>query len=276
MTSVYQGWAVLRNGTCTNGKEVDCGVTQKPFRTCCPTGYQCYQNNVACCLPGNNCTNALIAKPGCANSGWNLFSNGGSYFCCDDDASGWSSGNSNGCTMVPTNLNKQQTLLSTVQWDRTSTFNEQPSFQDSKSGTVANKEFTEPTDSSTGKADKSKSHSSTPVGAIVGGVIAGLVLLALLCVLALFLLRRRRRAKEKEEKAYVSNPTALEAANETTDQPRSPVKYGNDAGPSSPSRPLHEADGNPMPIDNARELPAPAVGSEERPAELSSETVSRQ
>lgn len=96
-----EGFAIRRNGSCLAGIEVDCGVTVSPFRGCCPSGLACpHAYNIACCTPGSNCTDTLLAapQPRCANGTWDLFDNGG-YFCCEHGFPGFSRalGGSNGC-----------------------------------------------------------------------------------------------------------------------------------------------------------------------------------
>jgi hypothetical protein len=89
--STQPGFAIRRNGTCISGHETDCGVTEPPFRGCCPLGFECpTQYNIACCPSGQNCTESLLSAPEqkCANSTWDLYDNGG-YFCCEHGLEGF-------------------------------------------------------------------------------------------------------------------------------------------------------------------------------------------
>lgn len=97
--SPTEGWAIRRNGTCVNGLEVDCGQTLAPFHGCCPTGLQCPRAfNLACCNPGQNCTESLLAapQPVCANATWDLFDNGG-FFCCESGYRAYNRRSTNVC-----------------------------------------------------------------------------------------------------------------------------------------------------------------------------------
>lgn len=83
--------------------------------------------------------------------------------------------------------------------------------------------------------------SSTPVGAIAGGVVGGVVALAVLGF-AVWFFRRRRRAP-------ASSPQAMEMDSTTMKSP--PPKYGGELDPSSSRAELATSRmaGNPVPIE---------------------------
>ncbi|KAL4968814.1 uncharacterized protein BDV14DRAFT_166791 [Aspergillus stella-maris] len=108
------GWALRHNGTCLKQEE-DCGATANPYRGCCPSGSYCPRAyNIACCPSSLNCTEALQAKPACANRTWDLYYNGG-YFCCEQGTKGYATSfDSNGCGEPGYELADSETPLSII------------------------------------------------------------------------------------------------------------------------------------------------------------------
>ena len=109
------GWALRVNGSCLDVEE-DCGMTIEPYRVCCPGGSYCpHAYNVACCPSGSNCTEALEAKPHCANETWDLYINGG-YFCCEHGTIGYATDtDSNGCGDADYELQVGESALPIIQ-----------------------------------------------------------------------------------------------------------------------------------------------------------------
>lgn len=92
------GFAVRRNGSCLSN-EVECGTINSPLHSCCPTSTSCSsQNNAICCSSTENCVNALLSHPTCANQTWTLY-NDSEFFCCESGMIGFSgsSAGSYGC-----------------------------------------------------------------------------------------------------------------------------------------------------------------------------------
>ncbi|OAF98592.1 uncharacterized protein CC84DRAFT_1132547 [Paraphaeosphaeria sporulosa] len=177
-----QGFAIRRGSSCLP-QETICGDTVAPFRGCCPSGFACpKQYNIACCPPGSNCTSGIALEPLCANATWDLYDNNG-VFCCEPGAAGFKRGDSDGCAEYGLDLENQQvTLLKLLQ-----------------KGNLSSSDAFNPAPYSAPKENKS----STPVGAIVGGVIGGVALLALLAVAFYFLKRKRRDQGYPKAPMYV-------------------------------------------------------------------------
>ncbi|KAH7382215.1 hypothetical protein BKA66DRAFT_570511 [Pyrenochaeta sp. MPI-SDFR-AT-0127] len=256
MSIIDEGFAIRRNGTCLAGLEVDCGATRAPFRGCCPTGYACpSQYNIACCTPGRNCTEPLLAapQPKCANATWDLFDNGG-FFCCEHSLPGYNRSNTNGCAAPGARLAAGDQILSTVRVGVEATTSASLSASStalasstSNAGPASVSASLIPSHSSV----PSDSGSSTPVGAIAGGVVGGVALIALLALLTWFFLRRKKQKAEE-------NPYLLNQRHEVD---ATPTKYRMD-GTSG----VYEVDGASTPSGYATEL-----HSQQKPVELPAE-----
>ncbi|KAI9375187.1 hypothetical protein BJX61DRAFT_495156 [Aspergillus egyptiacus] len=179
------GWSLRKNGSCLEDLEVDCGETVEPYRVCCPQGSFCpHAYNVACCPSSANCTDALQAKPACANSTWDLYYNGG-YFCCEQGKAGYATDvDSNGCG-TPGESDTPLEIIS--------------------SGTVPTSTPTSsPTTSSTTSVNPTttqaepQSSSGTDTGAIVGGVVGGVCGAAIIAILLWLLFRKRQQNRPAE------------------------------------------------------------------------------
>ncbi|KAF1843064.1 uncharacterized protein K460DRAFT_407436 [Cucurbitaria berberidis CBS 394.84] len=247
MAALENGFAIRRNGTCINGLEVDCGITLAPYHGCCPTGLSCpSQYNIACCPPGNNCTESLITapEPKCANATWDLYNNGG-YFCCDHGLIGYNtSRGTNGCASPGAKLESGIKILSLVKMggeaSRTSTASSSSS---PATTTPSNTQSASPSP----PADPG---SSTPVGAIAGGVVGGVAAIAL-ALLAWYLLRRRKQNKAE------GNPYDMQQLHEADATLGTATKYRMDMDHN-----VHEVDGSSS-DGYARELSA-----QQKPVEL--------
>ncbi|KAL3473529.1 hypothetical protein BJX99DRAFT_261317 [Aspergillus californicus] len=171
------GWALRHNGSCLQQEEY-CGATRNPYRACCPGGSYCPRAyNVACCPSSLNCTEALQARPVCANQTWDLYYNGG-YFCCEQGTRGYATSfNSNGCGEQGYELVDSETLLSIIVTGTTST----------------------PTPAPTGFPQLETESSKINVGAITGGVVGGVAGAALIVAMIWFLFFRTRRRKQQPE-----------------------------------------------------------------------------
>ncbi|KAJ0420843.1 hypothetical protein BJY00DRAFT_312769 [Aspergillus carlsbadensis] len=159
------GWALRQYGSCLAHEE-DCGETANPYRACCPGGSYCPRAyNIACCPSSLNCTDALQARPACANATWDLYYNGG-YFCCERGTRGYATSfESNGCGEPEYELADSETLLSMI--------------------VAGTKTYS--------------SSSSTNSGAIAGGVLGGVAGLAIIVAVIWFIVRMRRRNHQEFE-----------------------------------------------------------------------------
>ena len=108
------GFALRRNGSCL-AEQVDCGPTADTYHACCPSGSSCpRQFNVNCCPTSDNCTQTLVAKPGCANPTWDLYDNNG-FFCCAQGKMGYKTpSNTDGCADLDYKLQRGEALLRIV------------------------------------------------------------------------------------------------------------------------------------------------------------------
>ncbi|KAF1809206.1 hypothetical protein P152DRAFT_172664 [Eremomyces bilateralis CBS 781.70] len=192
------GFAIRRNGTCNASLgEVYCGETAKPYHACCPRSAYCPADppyNAYCCdQPDFNCTMAILDEgPFCANTSWNMYDNGG-YFCCDVGMPGYQNTelNSNGCARPGFQLASSETYLT-------------PLGQESKPTASSNTSPSLPlttTASSQSPASSSSptSGSNSPnVGAIAGGTVGGLAVLALIIIILWCAFLRRRNHRQTD------------------------------------------------------------------------------
>ncbi|KUJ06332.1 uncharacterized protein LY89DRAFT_743943 [Mollisia scopiformis] len=86
----YQGgWPLALsalNTTCPAEAPVQCN-NGEVNPSCCPAGQFCVWPSglfaFACCPTADSCLVAVTNFPRCANTSWNMFDQGGSYFCCE-------------------------------------------------------------------------------------------------------------------------------------------------------------------------------------------------
>ncbi|OJI98324.1 hypothetical protein ASPVEDRAFT_79985 [Aspergillus versicolor CBS 583.65] len=187
------GWALRVNGSCLDVEE-DCGMTIEPYRVCCPGGSYCpHAYNVACCPSGSNCTEALEAKPHCANETWDLYINGG-YFCCEHGTIGYATDtDSNGCGDADYELQVGESALPIIQTGTVTTSTPSPT---STPSTTATDDSSSSTPTSTSNSSSSSSDPNT--GAIAGGVVGGVCGAAIIAVLVWLLIRTRRRQQTQD------------------------------------------------------------------------------
>ncbi|KAL8673220.1 MAG: hypothetical protein Q9168_002372 [Polycauliona sp. 1 TL-2023] len=105
----------------------------------------------------------------------------------------------------------------------------------------------------------SSSDSHTSIGAVVGGIVGGIAVIALLAVLAMFLLRRRRRQR--------SSPAVIAPKNSDKESPGS--SYPSSSFPT----PFHELETPPpnpwhKPQGNIHEMPSPEIGGWQRKMDM--------
>ncbi|KAJ8117691.1 hypothetical protein OPT61_g1159 [Boeremia exigua] len=205
--SIDQGFAIRRNGSCISGIEVGCGGTANGMVGCCPSEYQCPQAyNLDCCPVGKNCTMEIIEAPRCSNSSWDLYDNGG-YFCCEHGLPAYNNRSTNVCGtpasirgLVALDLIQSgETAIPSSSIAPSTSSTSVASASDPASATTA------PTQSSSTSSPQ-QAESSTPVGAIAGGVVGGVAGLAIIALIAWLLMRRKRR--ENTQNPYSTVPKA--------------------------------------------------------------------
>ncbi|KAL5337934.1 hypothetical protein BJX70DRAFT_399202 [Aspergillus crustosus] len=198
------GWALRQNGSCLTQEE-DCGPTVEPYRVCCPAGSYCPRAyNIVCCPSSLNCTDALQARPVCANSTWDLYYNGG-YFCCEHGTKGYATSvESNGCGEPEYELADSETQLSIISAGTVSTSTRTlesttPTSQSSSSTSTSTwTSISTPASTQTGSSQSDAEASGPNVGAVAGGVMGGVAGAALIVALV-WLLFRMRRQKQRSE-----------------------------------------------------------------------------
>ncbi|KAF1955919.1 hypothetical protein CC80DRAFT_82025 [Byssothecium circinans] len=191
------GFAIRRNGTCLKGLETDCGATLAPMRGCCPMDYVCpSQYNIACCPTGQNCTLSLLdpsvtTEVRCSNATWDLFDNGG-YFCCEHGLKAYDKAASNVCAHAGYVAGKGEEPLVAVKLGTavttTSASSGALSTGASSTGTSVS--------ATASHTEAASGNVGTPVGAIAGGVVGGIAVIAIVAILAWFFLRRRKQGEQ--------------------------------------------------------------------------------
>lgn len=80
------GFGRRTNGTC-DSSEKECGPTTRGQHACCPGGMFCLgEDNTVCCPnEDQDCTDALLETPRCAEREWTMYNNS-APFCCSSDA----------------------------------------------------------------------------------------------------------------------------------------------------------------------------------------------
>ncbi|KAL2857741.1 hypothetical protein BJY01DRAFT_242163 [Aspergillus pseudoustus] len=190
------GWALRQNGSCLAHEE-DCGETVDPYRVCCPGGSYCPRAyNIVCCPSSLNCTEALQARPVCANQTWDLYYNGG-YFCCEHGTKGYATSvDSNGCGEPEYELADSEMALSVIALGTKTSRSQTASTPTPTSTSTESETETELPESETG--------SSSP-GTIAGAVIGGVAGVALI-VAVIWLLFRVRRQRQQLERMAIPAP----------------------------------------------------------------------
>ncbi|KUJ07607.1 uncharacterized protein LY89DRAFT_789672 [Mollisia scopiformis] len=86
------GWALgLSGSSCPSDAPVACSTQSGSVNPmCCPSGQTCSGDiRPYCCPTSVDCSNVVENVPVCANSTWNMYTQGGgNYFCCEPDQFG--------------------------------------------------------------------------------------------------------------------------------------------------------------------------------------------
>ncbi|RFU25465.1 hypothetical protein B7463_g10868, partial [Scytalidium lignicola] len=204
------GFAIRRNGTCYSN-EVDCGITVRPFRACCPAGASCPSAfNVDCCPSPANCTETLLKNPSCANKTWTLYDNEG-FFCCDPSKIGYAASltGSDGCAHpgFPPQGAKLLRIISAGQTPATSSASTTSSTVSSSSTVITPSPDSPANSTLPSETSNSAGHSNT--GAIVGGVIGGFAAVVILLVL-IGLFRKRKSKVQRQNLVGDDKPKIFE------------------------------------------------------------------
>lgn len=81
----FTGFGRRVNGTCKD-EESNCGPTNRGQSACCPRGMFCSgDSNTVCCPTDDDCTEALLETPRCADQSWKMYNNS-APFCCSEDS----------------------------------------------------------------------------------------------------------------------------------------------------------------------------------------------
>ncbi|KAL4877052.1 hypothetical protein BJY04DRAFT_222375 [Aspergillus karnatakaensis] len=201
------GWALRHNGSCLS-HEQDCGPTANPYRACCPGGSYCpAAYNIACCPSRLNCTDALQARPACANTTWDLYYNGG-YFCCGQGTRGYATSfDTNGCGEQGYRLKDTETLLAIIATGmaqsgvlRSTTTAKLPTSTVTPSEHIPSTATSTSTSTNLPPPPPRSNGSDTNVGAIAGAAVGGAAAALLIVALVWFICRRRRRTQKSGER----------------------------------------------------------------------------
>ncbi|OJJ05952.1 hypothetical protein ASPVEDRAFT_64819 [Aspergillus versicolor CBS 583.65] len=183
------GYVLRRNGTCTETEQT-CDHPWASWYNCCPEGSYCSDDRMICCQTKSGCAALVKEDPHCANNAtWDLYYNGGSYFCCLHGKQGFvetfpgNGGAGIGCADGELD-NASQSLLQVI---ATGTGSASPSPSVSATPTQTS------TDSPLPSISEPDSSSSGNAGTIAGSVVGGCAGLALIMALLWFLIRRRRK-----------------------------------------------------------------------------------
>ncbi|OBT79299.1 hypothetical protein VF21_01889 [Pseudogymnoascus sp. 05NY08] len=243
-TTVRIGYAARETVACRMGEQ-DCGPTVYPYHACCPGNTECGSPklNAYCCELDKDCTAQLTKLPQCANPEHDMYDFGG-FFCCEQGRKGYGNHKTDGdgCGAPDYKLQEFDEWLTiavsgraiTTGASKTSTGapsatnpgNTKSSSTTQTSGhassTGASSSTTDPSASSptagspTAPSDSSPSPSSTDAaaaksnaGPIAGGVVGGILALALIAFLVWFL--RRRKARSYASAAPASPSGAYQA-----------------------------------------------------------------
>ncbi|KAI1204069.1 uncharacterized protein F4807DRAFT_449062 [Annulohypoxylon truncatum] len=214
MSVNLSGWAIRRNGSCLLTQEVDCGMTVAPFHACCPSSTECpTQYSIACCQSGNNCTEAIVESPRCANSSWIMYDNEG-YFCCDPGYVGYNLNFTDGCSRSDTSIPDDALPLAQVD-----------------QGNASTTTTSESTSAPVMVVDAP--HGIEPVAQIAGGVVGGVALITIILI-GIFLWRRKRSRSSKD------NAVQLEELSDKDAMIRTPAQLGTDPCAELSGKGLHE------------------------------------
>ncbi|OBT43121.1 hypothetical protein VE00_07676 [Pseudogymnoascus sp. WSF 3629] len=237
-TTVRNGYAARETIACRLGEQ-DCGQTVKPYHACCPGNTECVSPklNAYCCEPNTDCKPQLTRLPQCANPEHDMYDFDG-FFCCEQGRKGYGNTDTDGdgCGAPDYELQKFEKWLTISVSGKAITTGSKtstgaPSATNTKSSSTtdtsshasstgaSDSSTTSPTSTPTASSPSttapspsstdSASTKSTPAGPIAGGVVGGILALALIAFLIWFL--RRRKARSYASAAPASPSGAYQA-----------------------------------------------------------------